>query len=86
MGSSASAINADGLRLKSFSNGNFYQGSFDEARRSGKGRFVYANGDFYEGLFENGKLTLILYYFVPVYLSLIFLSDILYESFLQENT
>ena len=48
-GSSASAVNTVEVLHKSFSNGNYYNGTFDEASRSGIGRFVYANGDFYEG-------------------------------------
>ena len=48
-----------------YDNGDFYEGSFKENRKDGKGKYVWADGDVYEGIYvddkrtdDNGKITL----------------------------
>jgi hypothetical protein len=40
-----------------YSNGDFYEGEFENDVKNGTGKVTYSNGDFYEGEFENDKFN-----------------------------
>jgi Tetratricopeptide repeat/MORN repeat len=43
--------------VRSYANGDKYEGAFLNGKIHGKGIYSYANGDKYEGVFANGKFT-----------------------------
>ena len=43
-----------GLKIKTYHNGDKYEGQFINGKRQGKGKYIYKNGDIYEGDFNQG--------------------------------